>query len=411
MTPRRLAPATITAALVAIVVATAAPDLTPAEPTFACVICGDTGVADIIANVILFGPLGVGLAFAGVRLRHAVLAGALLSGVIEVSQLVIPGRDPSVGDLIANTLGAWAGFWLTRLVPALARMDDRTAARLSVAAALDVALVVLGTGWLLRPSYPGEGYWSQLAPRLPHLEWYRARVLDARLAGAQLRTGRIPDRRWARAVLLAGAAIEVRAIAGPRVPSLGALFNIYGDGAQEVVLLGPDRDDLVYRYRPRAADFRLDQPDVRLPGAMRDVAAGDSLVVRAWSPRAGEYCLGTSVASRCGLGYTAGTGWAFIFFMAAFPAWLRDVLRVGWMAAVVLPCGFFVRRRWESTAALAALVVALAILPALAALRPTGIVDWLGAGTGLAVGAMGSRLARATAIRGRGIAAALQKIV
>src|SRR4029079_8470793 len=54
---------------------------------------------DLLLNVILFFPLGLGLALLGVRPRVAIAIGLVSSTCIELAQLwVIPGRFASVHD-------------------------------------------------------------------------------------------------------------------------------------------------------------------------------------------------------------------------------------------------------------------------------------------------------------------------
>src|SRR5205085_6913832 len=87
---------------------------------------GDAALAELIQNLILFIPLGIGLALAFPLSRRergsggedrraplaAVLLGALLSFGIEFAQQYIPGRDPSVGDIVANTISTALGVLL-----------------------------------------------------------------------------------------------------------------------------------------------------------------------------------------------------------------------------------------------------------------------------------------------------------
>ncbi len=61
--------------------------------------------ADAVVNVILYALLGAVLALVGWRWRRALLAGALLSAVIELAQSVIPGRDASIFDVLFNAVG------------------------------------------------------------------------------------------------------------------------------------------------------------------------------------------------------------------------------------------------------------------------------------------------------------------
>lgn len=70
---------------------------------------------NVIGNVVVFVPLGLGLAGLGHRDRswptfgRALLGGFLLSLAIELMQLAIPGRATDVDDLIFNTLGTMLG--------------------------------------------------------------------------------------------------------------------------------------------------------------------------------------------------------------------------------------------------------------------------------------------------------------
>jgi len=73
---------------------------------------------DVIGNVVVFMPLGFGLAGAlhqanlPQTIRLAALGGFGLSFLIELSQLTIPSRTTDVDDLIFNTLGATLGALL-----------------------------------------------------------------------------------------------------------------------------------------------------------------------------------------------------------------------------------------------------------------------------------------------------------
>src|ERR1043165_6423993 len=78
---------------------------------------GDAAVGEIIQNILLFIPLGISLTLAGVRPLVAIALGAALSFSVEFSQQWIPGRDPSVGDILNNTISTALGVALTRTAP------------------------------------------------------------------------------------------------------------------------------------------------------------------------------------------------------------------------------------------------------------------------------------------------------
>jgi hypothetical protein len=367
----RPAAVVIIAASAGILAATLRPDFSRATlPWTSCILCGNRGTADAIVNLVLFAPFGVGLALASLRLRTAILAGALLSACVELAQTVIPGRDPSVSDVLFNTLGTGVGWWITRVAPRLAGLPDRAAARLSLVAAVSFAVFVTLTGGLLWPSYPHTVYYGQWTPQLGHLEWYRGRVVDAAVGDLPIRSGRLERSAEVRSALLGADTVFVRAIGGPEPSGLSSLFSIYDEDQREIVLLGPDRDDLVFRYRTAAAILRLDQPDVRFAGAMRDVRSGDSLLVREWRPRPGRVCLARNAAVACDLGFSPGDGWALLYYSESFPGWLKLVLNGGWLALLVALVGFWMRKRAESAVALALVGVGLLILPDLVGLKP-----------------------------------------
>jgi hypothetical protein len=95
---------------------------------------------DILLNVLLFVPFGVFAAAPGTsgtpgtpgfgsrrrRAARAALAGALLSAAVEVVQGLLPGRFPSLADIVANGLGAWLGAWLILAWAARERIGDGT---------------------------------------------------------------------------------------------------------------------------------------------------------------------------------------------------------------------------------------------------------------------------------------------
>jgi hypothetical protein len=70
-----------------------------------------TTTGDAISNVLLFLPIGFLYRLTTHR-RGAWLLGVAISASIEIMQLFIPVRTPSVMDLLNNTLGAALGAWL-----------------------------------------------------------------------------------------------------------------------------------------------------------------------------------------------------------------------------------------------------------------------------------------------------------
>lgn len=103
---------------------------------------GFVSLADLVANIVFFIPLGFFVAFAGGR---ALFVGLLVSVLMEVGQQFIPGRYPSWLDVLTNGLGSWLGgigYQILRL--ALGATGQALGVR-----ALDLPL--MGTVYLLVP--------------------------------------------------------------------------------------------------------------------------------------------------------------------------------------------------------------------------------------------------------------------
>ncbi len=374
--------------------------LYPMEPTadsgnIACLICGERGLADAIVNVILFMPLGAAAALTGRSTLAALALGAALSGSVELGQItLIPGRDASIGDLIFNTLGAAAGvavvksswWWLG---------DNRLrAARLSLAAALIATAVVASTGLLLVPQAPEGAYFVMWTPVLRHLDPYTAPVRSATIGGQPFPPGRIGEPTQVRELLRAGAPIRVVAVVAPGTSRQAAMFAIYDDLKREVVLIGPDRHDLVFRVRMRSASAWLDHPDLRVVGGWRDLSPGSEITVTA--RRSGRsYCVGFGPEPVCSSGFSAGMGWALFLYDEHWPVLLQSALPIFWLGLLGFPVGFWARRRWESLCALSVFAATIVALPAWVGLLDTPWHQVLG---GIAGIGLGIALARAMVV-------------
>jgi hypothetical protein len=126
-------------------------------------------MVDIVLNILLFTPLGAGLALLGMRPRAALPLATALTVTIEVLQYrVIPGRDVSLRDVLCNTLGVAlgivvAGHWRKWLLPVGRSTGSDDAARMGGdppgglhRMAGGVGRVAAGTGSLTLASGPGR---------------------------------------------------------------------------------------------------------------------------------------------------------------------------------------------------------------------------------------------------------------
>jgi hypothetical protein len=310
---------------------------------------------------------------------------------VETAQLVIPGRDPSLSDVLFNTFGTALGVALAYFAPAMWRPTPRQAGVLSIAGALGTASIIALTGVLLAPSFPEDVYYGGWTPRFGHLEWYGGLVLQASVDGLNIPAGVLGNSSQVRHELLVDAAIHVVARAGPRPQGLAPLFTIHDQHRREIFLLGVDGDDIVLRYRMRAVAWGLIGPEIRAWDAVRGIAWRQPLAVIV-RPAGNGHCVGANATEHCGLGYTIGTGWALLLGDQPVPLWLRPSLNIFWLVALFFPIGLWARFGWPFATAVALSLASLLLLPGPTGLLPTPRPELLGALAGFLAGWATGRL-------------------
>ena len=66
-------------------------------------------ITQVLANVLLFVPVGLAVAFASRRWWTGAVVGLVVSAACEAAQTAIPTRVASLADVAANTVGAVLG--------------------------------------------------------------------------------------------------------------------------------------------------------------------------------------------------------------------------------------------------------------------------------------------------------------
>jgi hypothetical protein len=365
------------AALAFIAVATLRP--TGPEPFLGwttCLVCSNDGVAEAVQNVLLFVPLGLTLGLAGQRAAVVALAGLALSLSIECAQILIPGRDPNVGDIVWNATGAGAGWLAATVARGLAFAPRRVAGRRAAAAVAATVAVLVAIAWLFQPA----------ATRPPYRAQRRSAgagaILSASLGTVPLDPGRLPEGPTTDALALS-AALRAVAIVGPLEESPYWL-RVRDGRRRDVVTLRKIGPDLVYRYRTRAVMWSLDQPDLRARRAMASFAPGDTAEVIVARERL-RVCAVVNQVPHCGLGPRLGRGWALLRFPRDAPHIVHGLLDVLWLALLYVPVGLAARRDRLHLGLTVVALAALWIVPALAGLEPTRLHEAAGAllGAGL----------------------------
>ncbi len=338
-------------------------------------ILSERWLADATRNVVLFIPLGAALAFSGWRPHIAVAIGFTLSLGIEVVQLGIPGRTASPLDLLSNALGTGVGVLLAGLGSSLDEADHRRARGLALSAAALSGLAVIATSWLLAPAFPASAYYGGWTPELPGFSDYSevgGKVLEARVGGTEIvSSGPDPNSAALRRSLESGEPIVVRALAGSAPATLAPLVTIADDVPRQILFLGIEGQDLVYGHRTRAAAWRLHDPWIVVPRALRGVRSGDTFSFRIdRSPRANDLRLGDG--SIHSLEMTVARAWAFFVPARALPTNLHPWLDGAWLLLLLVPASAWARRdlfAWAGVLALCALLWALPDVGPLGALE------------------------------------------
>lgn len=344
-----------------------------------CVICGQSGGADFVDNVLLFIPLGLGLRLAGVRPWPAWFAAAGLSASIETAQYwVISGRDSALGDLLANSLGGAIGIALVEARRLLLTPSRRAARRLAIAATIAVCALAAGIHWTLRPSLPTTQYWVQIASRLPQFIPFNGAVLDPTVDGDPMRDGRLslPTTTALRTALLDGSAriaATIVPVAQPNADEVSPIVAFFDARHDEILVVGCVDSALAMRVRTHAADLRLQPPTLTAHG---ECTPGDTIRIAAeLLPRSGGARLTAATSAHTTVATPSTglwTGWHLLVpDLGRFAAPMAGLITALWIAALSFPVAYWSARAdgegrptWRTgLAAALALVAPLAIIP------------------------------------------------
>lgn len=304
-----------------------------------CLLCQPRAVADALLNVALFLPAGLVLG-SMMRPLAAVAVAGVLSALIELAQGFIPGRDPHLGDVLFNTLGAALGIVVLRVGRGWLRPSPRLGLALGMLWAAAAIGVVFLTGWLLQPVAPPGPYGVQWTPALPYLEAYGGEVLGAQVGNVRLRPGPARGAEHWGELAARGVPLAVQVRLGPSPERLAPLLTIEGADDARALLLGVDGTDLVFQRHTRARRWRLDSPELRAPGLLAGHSAGDAVLIATVALPIGQ-CFVVDRTSACGFGHDAGDGWRLLYRGSSLAAWVQQAASAAWLALLVLPIGFW----------------------------------------------------------------------
>lgn len=401
---------TVTIAILAALVAIAVPTLTPtplAAPTSGlCIICGSLGGVDFALNIVLFTPLGAAIWHVRRRLLDAVIVGLLVSVVIELLQFrTIVGRDATLGDVLANTVGSLVGAAVASGFMHWRDVTGRAAQRGAAIAGIAAALVVAVSALLIQPIRTRYPQWVQWSPVKRGEEPFRGRLQTAEANGRTLHGREVlrpPQTLDART-----RSLRVRAtLTGATPPSeRQAIIIRIANPLEEGFQLAQLDKGVVFRTNIVASRLRLRPLLIGLHDVLPDSGATNDVVFsfEGISSPASIVATGSGPDEQLvsvALPRTVGLAWALFlpWSIAIGPQWW--LANSFWLAALVVPVSFLSmrsRRAPEGAGAVtrwwpvALVVVMLAAIPLVTGLSTLRAVEWLGVMAGMLGGAMMER--------------------
>lgn len=328
------------------------------EISRACILCGERGIADAILNIALFVPLGFTLTF-WMGAKTAVLIGLLFTVGIESAQVLIPGRFPTLGDVLFNTAGCALGsaFFATRaswLWPSRMRSGW-----LSFAAATAASIALLTGAYLIAPApIPPGPVISHITPRFRSFAVYQGSVLSAHLNGKAIIAGRPPVGPADTHFLPSGGELAIRLVVGPQPGRLAPVVAITDDSSNELLFMGIDGADLVFRTRLRSVPLGLTRPGIRAAGALQALRQGDLTTITI-ARRDRDYCIGVARTSECGFGFHLLRSWSLLYYPSSFSLRTFGILDFVWLGLLVVPFWYWARKRLPTVLGVGLLSVTL----------------------------------------------------
>ena len=246
------------ASLTAIALATLLPVPGPAVGSHFCLVCGSLGGINAVLNVLLFVPLGVGLALSGLPGKRAIFAACLLSALIEAAQFsLIGGRDSTIGDVLTNTLGGAIGFAMGRYAVDWLRPTPRIARNLAIGWATIWFAIQIISSYGFAPSFPDSRYYGQIARIFWNFAVFPGAVLTASIDEFQIPNAGFPDSRSVRKLLLDGATVSTTVVPAEPTRDIAPVIRVADAEKNEIVLLAQNGQYLVFSVHTGAAVLRL----------------------------------------------------------------------------------------------------------------------------------------------------------
>ena len=369
--------------------------------SFWCLACGELGLVDVLLNVLLFVPYGAALFLLGMPWRKAFILILASTITIELLQLkVVSGREASLSDILTNSLGGSAGFFLARNWRRVASPVPEESQWL-MGAALGAWLGVQAfAAWGLHTELPRSLYYGQWAPALAQFDQFTGTVHRVELGQMRLPDGPIADSAdLRRALLRESSSLRVNAVSGSPTRRLSPIFSIFDEHQQEILVLGQNGRDAVFRLRTRLHMLRLRNPALTI----RNALAGDSGTALALvaSRAGGRLRLNVRSGNNERTQQAEGTlelspsmSWSFLLPYDHGFGGEQRYLTMLWLAAMLFPAGYWSAGATKTSHGTIAVIPVVALtlyaglrlVPLWFDLAPVDWTEWLAAILGLGSG-------------------------
>ncbi|HMI49172.1 MAG TPA: VanZ family protein [Gemmatimonadaceae bacterium] len=408
---RRIGSAITIGSVAAILFATMLPASGQLVGSHLCLVCGTRGGVDVILNILLFIPLGIGLALSGTAWNRAILIACALSVTVETVQFFfIPGRDATLGDVLTNTIGGAVGF----------AVASNAANRLRTATPI---VAILGAGWCIAwlaiqamssfafaPSIADSKYYGQIARTLGDFAVFPGKVLEARIGDVPITDMQLKNVDSVGRRLLGGATVSAIVMATEPTDGIAPIVRVTDDEQREIVVLAQDEQSLVFGVRTGAATLRLRPPLFVITGVFPSGIAktisfpADPLRLSAsYNGREAQLAAGIgSVSHHVRIPVSASLGWTLVLPFQWYIEDTRTELLISliWIACLALPIGYLGAsiarsndQRGTATlvvlcllAGAATLITGLFVVQHAFGVRTAPVRDWLAAISGILVG-------------------------
>lgn len=344
----RALPVAVAIGLIALLTLEPRPRQAPlsASTPWYCLVCGGLGTVDVLLNLALFVPLGFTLRRQGFGRVRSLTIGLLVSAAVEALQAtVVTGRDPSLSDLVTNSVGTLLGALLAEALPGLARPAPRQGAGLAGAAASAWLLLLGFTAWAVQPAAAPAAATLRKAPAMPGLDRFAGKVRSVSLNGVEA-AGTLDTAMLASALASRTLTVTASATVESWTEVLAPIVDVVDPRWVATVQLGQVGQKILFTVRSRSERLRLRAPTVKVYRALplpdgREVEVGGAL--RGASLTAFSTAGGATHRAETRL--TPGLGWMLILPLGFYPFDYRpEITSAVWTALPLLLVGYWTAR-------------------------------------------------------------------